>query len=149
MIAISESALWKKRLGDWVVNPYVGCAHGCVVRIQTRSALIERDFDGKPHVERVALDADAVRFMSTPELLRTFSAAIATASERLDITEEHALGEEGDPWCEHCRSYHPRPRDKTHHDALQCFAPWVEAEAGYSVHRGACPYEHGGACTCR
>jgi DNA repair photolyase len=27
--AISESALWKKHLGDWVLNPYVGCEHGC------------------------------------------------------------------------------------------------------------------------
>jgi DNA repair photolyase len=27
--AISHSALWKKRLGDWVLNPYVGCEHGC------------------------------------------------------------------------------------------------------------------------
>lgn len=30
MKAISESALWKKRLGDWVLNPYVGCEHGCL-----------------------------------------------------------------------------------------------------------------------
>jgi DNA repair photolyase len=27
--AISTSKLFKKRLGDWVVNPYVGCEHGC------------------------------------------------------------------------------------------------------------------------
>ena len=39
--AISESQLWKKRLGDWVVNPYTGCE----LRIQTRSAMVERDFD--------------------------------------------------------------------------------------------------------
>jgi DNA repair photolyase len=30
MTALSKSQLWKKRLGDWVVNPYVGCEHGCL-----------------------------------------------------------------------------------------------------------------------
>ena len=30
MNAISPSQLWKKRLGDWVLNPYVGCEHGCL-----------------------------------------------------------------------------------------------------------------------
>lgn len=87
-----------------------------------------RKISGKPTLERVNLKADDVRFMSTPELLRTFAGAIENASERLDLTEEYARGAEGDPWCEACQSYHPSPRDKEHHEALQCFAPFVEEE---------------------
>lgn len=29
MKAINPSGLWKKKLGDWAVNPYLGCEHGC------------------------------------------------------------------------------------------------------------------------
>ena len=29
MKAINPSNLWKKKLGDWAVNPYLGCEHGC------------------------------------------------------------------------------------------------------------------------
>ncbi len=29
MKALNPSKLWKKRLGDWVINTYVGCEHGC------------------------------------------------------------------------------------------------------------------------
>ncbi|MEN3369974.1 MAG: hypothetical protein V7609_2117 [Verrucomicrobiota bacterium] len=89
-----------------------------------------RKIGGKFQAERVHLEADDVRWMSTPELLRTFSGAIATAGERLDITEEHATGaDDGSaPWCEACQSYHTKPRDKAHHEALKCFAPWKEPE---------------------
>src|SRR6266571_4922872 len=30
MTPINKSELWKKRLGDWVLNDYVGCEHGCL-----------------------------------------------------------------------------------------------------------------------
>ncbi len=91
-----------------------------------------RKIKGKPTLERVALDADDVRFMSTPELLRTFAGAIENASQRLDIAEEYATKgreDEGDPWCEPCQSWHPRPRDPAHHKALKCFAPFEEASS--------------------
>jgi DNA repair photolyase len=29
MKAINPSGLWKKKLGDWALNPYLGCEHGC------------------------------------------------------------------------------------------------------------------------
>lgn len=29
MTPINPSGLWKKRLGDWVLNPRTGCSHGC------------------------------------------------------------------------------------------------------------------------
>ncbi len=32
----------------------------------------------------------------------------------------------GSPWCEPCQSWHPKPRDKKHHAALRCFAPFEE-----------------------
>ena len=86
-----------------------------------------RKIKGKVALERVALEADDVRFMSTPELLRTFAGAIENAGQRLDIAEEYATKgreEEGHPWCEACQSWHPRPRDKEHHVALHCFAPF-------------------------
>jgi hypothetical protein len=38
-------------------------------------------------------------------------------------------GHKGVPWCEACKSWHARPRDKEHHAALKCFAPWVEEGA--------------------
>lgn len=36
-------------------------------------------------------------------------------------------------WCEACRSYHSAPRDKEHHQALRCFAPWVDHDAQTKV----------------
>lgn len=30
--------------------------------------------------------------------------------------------EQGDPWCESCASYHPKPRDETHKAELRCRA---------------------------
>jgi hypothetical protein len=30
--------------------------------------------------------------------------------------------QQGDPWCEPCKSYHPKPRDAEHKAALRCFA---------------------------
>jgi hypothetical protein len=34
------------------------------------------------------------------------------------------MKKEGAPWCEACQSWHPVPRDREHHAALQCFAPY-------------------------
>ena len=29
------------------------------------------------------------------------------------------------PWCEACKSYHVTPKNKAHHEALKCSAPWT------------------------
>lgn len=36
---------------------------------------------------------------------------------------------DGVPWCEPCQSWHDKPKNKEHHAALKCFAPWIEPAA--------------------
>lgn len=42
------------------------------------------------------------------------------------------------PWCEACKSYHMTPKNKAHHEALKCFAPWTDATADITADP-ACP----------
>lgn len=51
---------------------------------------LARVINGKLVVEHIDITASDVTLMSTPELLRHFSACIASAKERLDITEEYS-----------------------------------------------------------
>ncbi len=65
-----------------------------------------RDDDEKPLVKRLGFDPNPLS----------------------DDEEPEEDGHLGLPWCEHCRSYHVVPKDKIHHAALRCKAPYKHRE---------------------
>jgi hypothetical protein len=52
-------------------------------------------------------------------------AATKKIGEMFALTSKLMFGDEDSgPWCDPCRSYHPKPKSKAHHKALACFAKW-------------------------